>query len=304
VCLDRFFKKGKKTNPLFTSMATNTTPVVEVKEENEYLVAVKKRIRNYKKKLTNIANIEAKVANKEKINKEQEEALKSKDGVSKIVAELENVESQLIQIKKEEQQKQFSLEDVKTLLALFQTHAAVGHEKKHEGLTDQQAKLFNGSLSSLLKPKGSPDDTTKYALKVARDNEMKNILSKLNAPKQEAPTPSKEEKVETPAPTTTSAPVTTPEPQPTPVENKPPETAPVTTTPTTTTAPQSSPSTTAPTTATETPKENESDKEGKFQGQRRGPRQYNNGGNQNRGGPRKEYNQRRGGNPPAPKTQQ
>jgi len=276
-------------------MATNTTPVIDlVKEDNEYLVALKKRIRNYKKKLTNISNIEAKVANKEKINKEQEEALRSKDGVSKIVAELENIETQLTQIKKEEQQKQFSLDEVKTLLALFQTHAVVGHEKKHEGLTDQQVKLFNGTLSSLLKPKGSPDDTTKYALKVARDNEIKNILSKLNAPKQEAPTPSKEEKVETPAPTTSSAPVTSPEP--TPVEHKPVETAPVTTSTTVAPVTHSTPSTTASTPAsTETPKETE-DKDGKFQ-QRKGGRNPNNSGHQQRDNrPHRGTYQKRGGN--------
>lgn len=171
-----------------------------VKEDNEFVAVVKKRIRNYKKKMTNIAAIEVKVANKEKIIKEQEDALKSKDTTAKLIQELEHVEAQLLEVKTSENQKQFSLEDVKVLIALMQTQ---GQVKKVEGVTDQQLKHVQSSANSLLKPssKWSADDTVKHAHKLVRDASIKATLAKVSVEesKQEV-VAEKPTVVETPAP--------------------------------------------------------------------------------------------------------
>lgn len=88
-------KKKKQSQQQNQSQATPTLP------ENGYVTLISKRLRNIKKKLDKIKDIESKMQQGKAVNEQQLEALSKKDDLLKIQSELESVRTQLTELQLE-----------------------------------------------------------------------------------------------------------------------------------------------------------------------------------------------------------
>lgn len=116
--------------------ASTSTPT---EPEHEFLAPLAKRVRALKKKVSNVAEIEAKLKAGSKINADQQQVLDSKDGLVKSLAELESLHAQYVKVQQQSEKLQ------KRLKKKSAADADAEKERERAEAVRQIVELFQAS---------------------------------------------------------------------------------------------------------------------------------------------------------------